>query len=560
MKVEDEIKNLVHSWGKADVYYVGGYVRDQIMGLVPKDYDLVINAENGTSEFIEYLKKNHSDICSGFVVYERYGTAKFTLHEKVDIECVIPRTETYNSGPRKPDQVQYTNLEQDAKRRDFCCNALYKNVVTGEILDPTGYGFEDIENKILRTPLDPEQTFIDDPLRMLRAFRFSARKGFKILPEVMKKIKPYPEYMCLSMERVRDEFSKILLSDRPVETIRELHNTGLLEYIIPELEKSWGFNQNSKYHSLNLTDHTLQVLSGVYRYMDLELDLAALLHDIGKYWCYQINKLGGYSFKGHEEISTEMAGDILERLKYPGSIIDSVKELIRNHMIIKSLYNYTTKEYTGKAKKTREIKSKFSAKFLTKLMRLIDSDNLAHAPQYNMPGQTDSFWQKYRSVDVVVEKEPEFISGKEIMDEFEIKPGKQVGELKSILQNWHIEEPEKTKEDLFTKLRISFLGKKFMYDGLKYISLDSVIKIELGEEDIKQLGNEEKELDAFEYPRLYTWLLDYKKAWSIVDEASKKLGELYEIPGFEQIDICYDDWRNFSAIIQWRNRKDSKIL
>ena len=99
-----------------------------------------------------------------------------------------------------------------------------------------------------------------------------------------------------------------------------------------------------------------------------------------------------------------------------------------------------------------------------------------------------------------------------------------------------------------------------MYDGLKYISLDSVIKIELGEEDIKQLGNEEKELDAFEYPRLYTWLLDYKKAWSIVDEASKKLGELYEIPGFEQIDVCYDDWRNFSAIIQWRNRKDSKIL
>ena len=96
MKVEDEIKNLVNSWGKADVYYVGGYVRDQIMGLVPKDYDLVINAENGTSEFIEYLKKNHSDICSGFVVYERYGTAKFTLHEKVDIECVIPRTEAYN--------------------------------------------------------------------------------------------------------------------------------------------------------------------------------------------------------------------------------------------------------------------------------------------------------------------------------------------------------------------------------------------------------------------------------------------------------------------------------
>lgn len=558
--VEDEIKNLVQSWGKADVYYVGGYVRDQLMGLKPKDYDLVINAENGTSEFIEYLKQNHSDICSGFVVYERYGTAKFTFNNKIDIECVIPRTETYNSGPRKPDQVKYTSLEQDAKRRDFCCNALYKNVITGEILDPTGHGISDIENKILRTPLDPEQTFIDDPLRMLRAFRFSARKNFKILPDVLKKIKPYPEYKCLSMERVRDEFTKILVSNKPVETIKELHNTGLLEYIIPELEQAWGFNQNSKYHSLNLTDHILKVLDGVYRYADLELDLAALLHDISKYRNYQVKDDLSYSFKNHEELSAEMAGDILERLKFPGSIINSVKELIRNHMIIKSLYNYTTKEYTGKTKKTREIKAKFSYTFLTKLMRLIDSDNLAHAPHYNMPGQVDSFWQHYRSVDLVVEKEPDFISGEEIMNELKIKPGKQVGEIKSILQNWHLENPKETKKDLFTKFLDKFQDKKFKYDGFEWISLDNVIRLELGEEDIKWLGNKECELNAIEYPRLYTWLLDYKKAWDIINEASKKLGELYEIPGFEQVDICYDDWRDFSARIQWKNRKDSYIL
>jgi putative nucleotidyltransferase with HDIG domain len=560
INVEEEIKTLAQEWGKANIYFVGGYVRDLMMGIKPKDYDLVIDSPNGTSEFIDWLKENKSDKCSGFVVYERYGTAKFTLLNKIEVECVIPRTETYNSGPRKPDHIDYTGIKEDAKRRDFCCNALYKNVITGEILDPTGHGLKDIESKILRTPLDPEQTFIDDPLRMLRAFRFAYRKQFTILPGVKEKIKPYPEYMKLSMERVRDEFTKILLSYDPCNAIRELHETGLLNYIIPELEESWGFNQNTKYHSLNLTDHLLSVLGFVNREQNLELSLAALLHDISKAKNYQVNKDTSFSFKGHEELSATMARSILERLKYPGSTIDTVCELIRNHMIIKPLYNYDTKEYTGKAKKTRQIKTNFSLDFLKKLMWLIDADNLSHAPKYNMPGQVDSFWQKYRSVDEVVEKEPDFISGSEIMKELEIeKPGIIVGEIKHILQDWHLENPELSKEELFQKYKFKFSGGTFWTEhGTIY--LDEAVKIELNDEDAKYLGPEKRELKASEYPKFWSWLQDYRKARGIIDEASEILWKLYEIPGFEQLDLCCDDWRDFSGRIQWKHRKDDYLL
>ena len=559
INVEDEIKKLVQSWGKANVYYVGGYVRDLLMGIKPKDYDLVIDSPTGTTDFIEYLKENQSDKCSGFVVYERYGTAKFTLLDKIDIECVIPRVETYNNGPRKPDSVNYTNIKEDAKRRDFCCNALYKNVVTGEILDPTGFGLKDIENKILRTPLDPEQTFIDDPLRMLRAFRFAYRKNFTILPSVKAKIKPYPEYKCLSMERVRDEFTKMLMSNDPVGAIKDLHETGLLEYIIPELEKGWGFNQNSKYHSLNLTDHLFNVLNLVKRQQNLELNLAALLHDISKSIDYQINLDNTFSFRGHEILSAEIAKDILDRLKYPSSLIDNVVELIKNHMIIKPLYNYETKKYTGKPKKTREIKINFSLKFLTSLMYLIDADNLSHAPKYNMPGQVDSFWQCYRSVDKVVEKERDFIGGKEIMETMGIKePGLQVGEIKNILQSWHLENPEKTKQELFQQFIEEFNHNFWSENG--YIYFDQTIRIELSEKDIKYLGKEKKELNGLNYPRLYTWLINYKKAQELIDQAGKILWGFMNIPEFKQVDITLDDYGDVDARIQWKNRKDDYIL
>ena len=167
-----------------NIYLVGGCVRDLILGLEPKDIDLCIDIPDGIEIFSKWLKENFEYCVSGFCEFPRYGTMKFLLHldsgEISEIECVIPRVETYNTGPRKPDQIKQTTIGEDALRRDFCCNALYKRVVDDVILDPTGRGLSDCRDKVLRTPLEPKKTYIDDPLRMLRAIRFYCTKNFEI--------------------------------------------------------------------------------------------------------------------------------------------------------------------------------------------------------------------------------------------------------------------------------------------------------------------------------------------------------------------------------------------
>ena len=341
--LEETIKDISLKWGRSKIYYVGGYVRDEILDEgAPKDVDLVVDLPNGASEFCDFLKKEYPTTCVDFVEYPRFGTAKFTLEfqmtkadgktpwiREIQVECVEPRKEEYTDGPRKPSKVVSASIEEDAMRRDFCCNALYKDTVSGEILDPTGHGKEDIDNKILRTPCDPVITFKDDPLRMLRAIRFAAKKKFTIDEDTLKAIKPIPEYFQLSMERVESEFTQILLSSDPVEHIWTLHNTGLLGYILPEFEESWGFNQNSKYHSMNLTDHCLSVLKYIVDPYSagtnsvkhqLETRLAGLLHDIAKYKYHETNVDGTFSYHDHDVKSAEMAEEILKRLKYSNDV------------------------------------------------------------------------------------------------------------------------------------------------------------------------------------------------------------------------------------------------
>ena len=433
------LKDIVSDWGKADVYYVGGCVRDMLLGIEPKDYDLCVNLDNGAQIFTDYLKENWSHVCSGFTVFPKYGTAKFDLLGE-QIECVMPRRETYNLGPRKPDQVSYAGIYEDALRRDFCCNALYQNVLSGVILDPTEKGREDVRNKILRTPISGKETFIDDPLRMLRAFRFSYQKGFIISQEVLDSITDYPEYYELSMERVWSEFSKILITQEPGKAIQDLHNHKLLNYIIPELEESWGFEQHSKYHNLTLTDHTFAVLKRVRP--DLILRTAALLHDLGKYKEHGVREDGTWSYIGHEKVSSVLGRKILERLKCSGDFIDRVCCLIENHMILK--------QWKGERRRVRKV-MRILGDNLDLALELIDADNNAHAPEYCLGGQIQEF-KKY------VEEERNKpaplispISGRTIMERLGIQEGIEVGKIKNIMQGWYDENPELNENDLIKK-------------------------------------------------------------------------------------------------------------
>ncbi len=560
-----------------NVYLVGGCVRDLLLGEEPKDIDLCIDVPNGIEEFSKWLKDNFSDSVSGFCEFPRYGTMKFTLHldtgETSEIECVIPRKETYNSGPRKPDQVTQTTISIDAHRRDFCCNALYKKLSDDSIYDPTGFGLKDCKNKVLSTPMEAVQTFIDDPLRMLRAIRFHCTKGFNINEKDLDAIEPYPEYFSLSMERIRDEFEKILMSSRAVEGIILLHNHKLLERAIPELELAWDFDQESKYHSLNLRDHLFSVLSLVIKSPsgnDLRLRWAALLHDISKYRNYTWD--GKYRhYKMHELYSSDAAEKILKRLKYDNNTIYDVSKLIKHHMRLKQLYDYKTQSYTGSTKSIRKFISTMGH-LLDLELELIDADNMSHAPKYNMPGQIDDLRKKIEELEITSRKNPGIgdlgakIDGNDIMKFLNIDQGITVKEVKLILQDYLDEDPDLSKEDLFTKYLSEFHGTFLMIQGdyddvemtamLDDVSINFPIRTYFGknppsEKIIQVLG--------IKYPVLYRRLIREKKARVLINIASKSIVNVSLLDGFRGIQLSLENG-DLCATVTWDDGTTTDIL
>ena len=537
------------------VYLVGGCVRDLLLGEVPKDIDLCIDTLGGSEKFIEYLEKTYPrDVVSGFTVFKRYGTSRFTLHlshgEKVEIECVIPRTETYNAGPRKPDSIQQTSIEEDAMRRDFCCNTLYKNLETGELLDPTGRGLKDIQDRVLNTPLPPQQTFIDDPLRMLRAVRFSCTKKFSIPEDLKKTITDCSkELKRISRERVQDEFTKIIMSPDPWLGIETLNWTKLMKYIIPEFVVFRQFDQHSKYHSLSWLDHSVSVFLKVLQAnpeASLELRLAALLHDISKPKKYQVKEDGSYTYHGHEKDSAIRAREILEDLKYPGNVIDRVCFLIENHMVLKQFYSYRDDIYTGTPKQTRRILGRLGGPDNIKdLMELIDADNLSHSQRYNMPGQVNSFWQQVeelKDVDGFKEKDQKYsvpVTGDDIMDFLAIGPSKLVKEIKDILQDYYYSNPFLEKSELLGMYAKEYGGSDIwfakFYDGVYGVFQKKPIKssgtwiqqktdippFQVKKEDItfpEILENELSEVSPLCCPKIYKEFKRYIELRKIVSE------------------------------------------
>jgi len=314
---------------------VGGYVRDRVMQRDCKDLDVV--AEDGRG--LELAGAVAQELKTRAPVrFERFGTAQ-VAHGDFLIEFVSARTEVYEPHSRKPD-VRRGSLEDDVWRRDFTCNALLAEW-SGEVIDITNLGLADIEGRLLRTPLPAQETFAEDPLRAVRAIRFAATLGFRLHEDISPAISANLDRLgtVVSAERVNQELRKMLLSPRPGEAIRLMHESRLLGRLLPEVEAMAGVEQTG-YHAYDVLNHTIAAIDlaasrqppHLPPAQELALRLGILMHDAGKPLTAQHEEGDRITFIGHPEEGARLAAEMMRRLRFSNDEIDAVTRLVEMHM------------------------------------------------------------------------------------------------------------------------------------------------------------------------------------------------------------------------------------
>ena len=410
-----------------EVYVIGGFVRDIFLDRPSKDIDFLVIG-NG----ISFAEKAAKALKTKLSVFKNFGTAMLR-YDDLEVEFVGARKESYRADSRKP-IVENGTLEDDQKRRDFTINAMAISINGknfGELLDPF-QGMVDLEHKIIRTPLNPAETFSDDPLRMMRAVRFASQLNFTIHPEAVEAIKLNKERISIvSKERVTDELNKIILSKKPSIGFNYLFDTGLLHLIFPQMTALYGVDYiDGKGHKDNFY-HTLQVLDNIAETSnDLWLRWAAILHDIAKPATKRFDKKQGWTFHGHEDKGARMVPKIFAQLKLPlNEKMKFVQKLVQLHLrpIVLAQDIITDSAVRRLLFEAGED--------IDSLMLLCHAD-VTTKNDYKIKKYRQNFElvkQKLKDVeerDKIRNWQPP-VTGEDIMKVFDLKPGKEVGVLKN---------------------------------------------------------------------------------------------------------------------------------
>ncbi len=435
------------------VYIVGGYVRDLLMKRkASTDIDFVTEQSG-----IELAQSVAQDIDPKLKVsvFKTYGTAMIKYKE-LDLEFVGARKESYTENSRKP-EVEGGSLEDDQKRRDFTINAMAISLNKdnfGELIDPFN-GVDDLEKGILRTPLEPAQTYSDDPLRMMRAVRFASTLNFKIEENSLQAIQQEAERIkIVSMERIMVEFNKIMLSEKPSIGLRLMEQTGLMKLIIPELIELKGVEEvEGQTHKDNFY-HTLEVVDNISENTDnLWLRWSALLHDIGKAPTKKFVEGTGWTFHGHEFLGSKMTKTLFQRLKLPlGSDMKYVQKMVK-------LSSRPIALITDDASDSALRRLLFDAgENLEDLFTLCKADITTKNSK-----KQEKFKRNFEYVAVKIKEVEEKdqvrnfqppITGEEIMEMFNLKPGREIGILKEKVKEAILEGEIPNEKEEATKFVI----------------------------------------------------------------------------------------------------------